>query len=65
MFRVYEGSNIGDKSNRSCGSSYVKACTRLVVAGTAPVGRPRKTWQRLLKVDSLGRLKEMEDHRTV
>ena len=23
---------------------YVKACTRLLVEGTAPVGRPRKTW---------------------
>ena len=40
---------------------YVKACTRLVVEGTAPVGRPRKTWQntlstntRLLKVDPRG-----------
>ena len=36
----------------------VKAFTRLVVEGKAPVGRPRKTWQntlsadmRLLKVD--------------
>ena len=36
----------------------VKACTRFVVEGTAPVVRPRKTWQntlsadmRLLKVD--------------
>ena len=39
-------------------ADYVKACTRLVVEGKAPVGRPRKTWEntasadrRLLKVD--------------
>ena len=37
----------------------VKACTGLVVEETAPVGRPKKTWQniaiadmRLLKIDS-------------
>ena len=26
-------------------ADYMKAGTRLVEAGTAPVGRPRKTWQ--------------------
>ena len=26
-------------------ADYVKACTRLVVKGKAPVGRPMKTWQ--------------------
>ena len=40
-------------------ANYVKASTRLVVAGKAPVDRPRKPWRntlsadmRLLKVDS-------------
>ena len=28
-----------------------KACTRLVMEGTAPVDRPRKTWQNTLSVD--------------
>ena len=26
-------------------ADYVKACSRLVVKGTGPVGRQRKTWQ--------------------
>ena len=32
-------------------ADYVKACTRLVVEGKAPVGRPRKTWQNTLSAD--------------
>ena len=32
-------------------ADYVKACTRLVVEGTAPVGRPRKTWRNTLSAD--------------
>ena len=42
-------------------ADWVKACTRSLVEGTSPVGRPTKTWQntvsadmRLLKVDHLG-----------
>ena len=30
---------------------YVKACTRLVVEGTASVGRLRKTWQNTMSID--------------
>ena len=36
---------------RKAGADYVKACTRLVVKGKAPVGRPRKTGQNTLSVD--------------
>ena len=28
----------------------VKTCTRLIVEGTAPVGKPRKTWQNIVKI---------------
>ena len=61
-------------AERKDDADYVKACTRLVVEGKVPAGRPRKTWQnilsadrRLLKVDLLGRprTKEMECNRTV
>ena len=53
-------------------ADYVKACTRLVMEGKAPVGRPRKTWQntmsidmRLLKVDTRRpRPNEMEGYGT-
>ena len=31
---------------------YVKACSRLVVDGTALVGRPRKTWQNTPSAES-------------
>lgn len=30
---------------------WVKGCTKLVVEGTAPVGRPRKTWQNSVSAD--------------
>ena len=30
---------------------YVKACTRLVVEGKGPVGRPTKTWQNTSSAD--------------
>ena len=30
---------------RTMPNYYVKACARLMVEGTAPVGRPKKTWQ--------------------
>ena len=32
-------------------ADYVKACTRLVVEGKAPVGRPKKTCQNTLSAD--------------
>ena len=32
-------------------ADYVKTCTRLVVEGKAPVGRPMNTWQNTLSVD--------------
>ena len=37
-------------TEREDDAAYVKVCTRLVVEGKAPVGRPRKT-MRPLKVD--------------
>ena len=58
---------------RKADADYLKACTRLVVEGKVLVGRPRKTWQntlsvdtRLLKVDTwyTRDQTEMEDHRT-
>ena len=36
------------KDDASCG---VKVCTRLVVEGKAPFGRPRKSWQNTLSED--------------
>ena len=32
-------------------ADYVKACSRLVVEGKAPVGRSMKTWQNTLSAD--------------
>ena len=32
-------------------ADYVKAYTRLVVEGTAPVSRPEKTWRNTLSAD--------------
>ena len=52
----------------------VKACSRLVVKGKAPAGKPKNTWQnnvsadiRLLKVEPQERTRQskMEGHRTV
>jgi len=31
--------------------SLAKGCTKLVMKGTAPVGRPRNTWQDSVSVD--------------
>ena len=57
---------------RKDGADYVKACTRLVVDGMVPVGRPRKTWQNSVcrhaspesRPPGYSRPKEMESHRT-
>ena len=36
---------------RKYGADYVNACTRLVVEGKVPVGRPSKTGQNILSAD--------------
>ena len=36
---------------RNDDADYLEACSRLVVEGKAPVGRPRKTWQNTVSAD--------------
>ena len=41
-----------DQVERKNDEDYLKACTRLVVEGTVPVGRPRNTWQNTSSAES-------------